>query len=576
MGGILPIDSSRLPLDLIAGATLAALAMPEVMGYTKIAGTPVITGLYTLLLPVLFFAIFGSSRHLVVGADSATAAILATGLLAMGAVSDSPQYVALAGLAALMCGVLLIAARFLRLGFIANFLSRSVLIGFLTGVGIQVAMGQVGGMFGITGETGRTVQKFLDTLAAIPTQTNIPTLLISIAVLGTIVILGRVNKAIPGALFAVVGSIVLSYAVNLTTYGVTLLGPVPSGLPSLALPPDVITTANISALLPTVISLVVVILAQSAATARAYALKYGDSLDENVDLVGLGLANVGAGISGTFVVNGSPTKTEMVDGAGGRSQIAQLVTAALVVVVLLFLTVPLSYMPNAVLSSVVFLIGVRLIDVRGMADIARLRRGEFVVAAITAIVVVVVGVEQGIVLALILSIFEHIQHSYHPHDTKLAFDDEGQVTEQPLEAKVELEPGLVVYRFGANLYYANASRFAEEILQIVETADPPLRWLAISCGSIGDIDFSGADQLEKLVGELDRLHVVAALSDVSNDVRKQLDDYKLTEVIGADHIFSRLSDLVDAYKSSGETRNRCIAGTGASLIATGPTWRAPN
>ena len=527
--------------------------MPEVMGYTKIAGTPVITGLYTLLLPVLFFAIFGSSRHLVVGADSATAAILATGLLAMGAVSDSPQYVALAGLAALMCGVLLIAARFLRLGFIANFLSRSVLIGFLTGVGIQVAMGQVGGMFGITGETGRTVQKFLDTLAAIPTQTNVPTLLISIAVLGTIVILGRVNKAIPGALFAVVGSIVLSYAVNLTTYGVTLLGPVPSGLPSLALPPDVITTANISALLPTVISLVVVILAQSAATARAYALKYGDSLDENVDLVGLGLANVGAGISGTFVVNGSPTKTEMVDGAGGRSQIAQLVTAALVVVVLLFLTVPLSYMPNAVLSSVVFLIGVRLIDVRGMADIARLRRGEFVVAAITAIVVVVVGVEQGIVLALILSIFEHIQHSYHPHDTKLAFDNEGQVTEQPLEAKVEIEPGLVVYRFGANLYYANASRFAEEILQIVETADPPLRWLAISCGSIGDIDFSGADQLEKLVGELDRLHVVAALSDVSNDVRKQLDDYKLTEVIGADHIFSRLSDLVDAYKASGNT-----------------------
>ena len=553
LGGILPINSSRVPVDIIAGATLAALAMPEVMGYTKIAGTPVITGLYTLLLPVLFFAIFGSSRHLVVGADSATAAILATGLLAMGAVSDSPQYVALAGLAALMCGVLLIAARFLRLGFIANFLSRSVLIGFLTGVGIQVAMGQVGGMFGISGETGRTVQKFLDTLAAIPTQTNVPTLLISIAVLGTIVILGRVNKAIPGALFAVVGSIVLSYAVNLTTYGVTLLGPVPSGLPSLALPPDVITTANISALLPTVISLVVVILAQSAATARAYALKYGDSLDENVDLVGLGLANVGAGISGTFVVNGSPTKTEMVDGAGGRSQIAQLVTAALVVVVLLFLTVPLSYMPNAVLSSVVFLIGVRLIDVRGMADIARLRRGEFVVAAITAFVVVVVGVEQGIVLALILSIFEHIQHSYHPHDTKLAFDDEGQVTEQPLEAKVELEPGLVVYRFGANLYYANASRFAEEILQIAETADPPLRWLAISCSSIGDIDFSGADQLEKLVGELGRLHVVAALSDVSKDVRKQLDEYKLTEVIGADHIFSRLTDLVDAYKSSGET-----------------------
>ncbi len=171
------------------------------------------------------------------------------------------------------------------------------------------------------------------------------------------------------------------------------------------------------ALLPTVISLVIVILAQSAATSRAYAMKYADSFDENVDLVGLGAANLGAALTGTFVVNGSPTKTEMVDSAGGRTQIAQLTAAALVVVVLLFLTVPLSYMPNAVLASVVFLIGIRLIDVKGMKDIYRLRKGEFAVAAITAAVVVVVGVEQGILLAMALSIVEHIYHSYRPYDT---------------------------------------------------------------------------------------------------------------------------------------------------------------
>ena len=171
--GILPIDPSRISGDVIAGATLAALAIPEVMGYTKIAGTPVITGLYTILLPIIFFAILGSSRHLVVGADSATAAILATGLVAMGAVADTTNYVELASLAALMCAALLVLARVLRLGFIANFLSRSVLIGFLTGVGIQVAMGQVGGMFGIPGQSGGTIQKFVETLKLIPTETSL-------------------------------------------------------------------------------------------------------------------------------------------------------------------------------------------------------------------------------------------------------------------------------------------------------------------------------------------------------------------------------------------------------------------
>jgi MFS superfamily sulfate permease-like transporter len=185
-----------------------------------------------------------------------------------------------------------------------------------------------------------------------------------------------------------------------------------------------------------------------------------------------------------------------------------------------------------------------------MAEIARLRRGEFVVAAITAFVVVAVGVEQGIVLALLLSIFEHLQHSYRPHDTKLVVDDHGQVDARPLDDNVEAAPGLVVYRFGANLYYANASRFSEEIVQIVEAADPPLRWLAVSCSSIGDIDFSGADQLGKLVAELDRMHVVLALSDVSKDVRTQLDAYGLTETIGADHIFGSLNELIEAHRAA--------------------------
>ena len=547
LGGILPIVRARIPVDVIAGATLAALAIPEVMGYAKIAGTPVITGLYTLILPVALFALFGSSRHLVVGADSATAAILAVGLLATGAVSGSPEYTQLASLAALMCAAFLILARLLKLGFIANFLSRSVLIGFLTGVGIQVAMGQLGGMFGITDQSGTTLEKLWQTLQAIPTQTNVPDLVVSLAVLATILGLERVNRKIPGALIAVVGSIVASYVFDLAAKGVTDLGTVPSGLPTLGLPTAVITTANITALLPTVISMVIVILAQSAATSNAYAMRYGDSFDENVDLIGLGLANLGAGISGTFVVNGSPTKTEMVDGAGGRSQISQLTAGLIVVVVLLFLTVPLSYMPNAVLASVVFLIGIRLIDVLGMSAIARLRPGEFVVAVITSAVVVIVGVEQGIILAMALSIVEHIDHSYHPRDRLLSITQDGRVATTPIATGTQAAPGLAIYRFGAGIYYANASRFTEEILELVEDASPSLRWLAVSMASVSDIDFSGSDTVARLVPELQRNGVTLVLADVDDDVRKQLAAYGLIERIGEDRIFASFRDAIDAY-----------------------------
>jgi high affinity sulfate transporter 1 len=548
----LPIDPSRFSSDVIAGATLAALAIPEVMGYTKIAGMPVISGLYTILLPIVAFAILGSSRHLVVGADSATAAIMATGLIAMGAVADSSQYVALASLTALMCAALLILARVLKLGFIANFLSRSVLIGFLTGVGIQVAMGQVGGIFGIPSQPGGTIEKFVETVRLIPTETNVPTLIVSVVVFGLILGLGAVNKKIPGALIAVVATIAASYALNLEADGVSVLGTVPGGLPALSLPTDVITVANLQALLPTAISLVVVILAQSAATSRAYAMKYGDSFEENVDLVGLGLANAAAGVTGTFVVNGSPTKTEMVDSAGGRTQISQLTAAAIVVVVLLFLTGPLAYMPNAVLASVVFIIGVRLIDYRGMADILRLRTGEFAVAIVTAATVVVVGVEQGIILAMALSIIEHIVHSYRPYDSTIVLGSDGgleTVHERPDVTAPQLAPGLVVYRFGASLYYANATRFTAEIMDIVDDADPPLRTFAIEASAMGDIDYSGADSLRQVLDELSAKGITVALVDLSPNVRTQLDAYGLTERIGAGNILPSVQAVLDAHRA---------------------------
>ncbi len=293
----------------------------------------------------------------------------------------------------------------------------------------------------------------------------------------------------------------------------------------------------------------ILILAQSAATSRAYAMKYDDSFDENVDLIGLGLGNLAAGLSGTFVVNGSPTKTEMVDSAGGRSQVAQLTTGVIVVVVLLFLTVPLSYMPNAVLSAVVFLIGLKLVDYRGMARIYRLRPDEFVVALVTAATVVVVGVEQGIILAIVLSVIVVLMHVYKPHDRVVSFAPDGRPQLGHLAEPVQAAPGLLIYAFGAELFYANASRFSEEIMELVESADPPLRWLALDAAAMGDLDFSGADSVRQVANELEGRGAKLVLCSVDPAVRKLLDAYGLTEKIGADRIFPTSVDVLAAYQA---------------------------
>lgn len=543
--GILPIDRAQIPLDIIAGITLAALAIPEVMGYTQIAGMPVVTGLYTLLIPMALFAIFGSSKHLVVGADSATAAIMAAGLAGM-ATTASSEYVALAGLLALMAAAFLILARLIKLGFLADFLSRTVLIGFLTGVGIQVAVGQISGMLGIPGGGGGPIQKLITDVQQLG-QTNLYTLAVSLGVLGIILGARRINNKIPGALIAVIGAIALSYFADLQADGVAVLGSVPGGLPSFSLPAVTVSWDLVQQLIPTAFSIFVVILAQSAATSRAYAARYGESFSENVDLVGLGLANIGAGLTGTFVVNGSPTKTQMVDSAGGRSQFAMLTTAVIVILVLLFLTVPLGYMPEAVLSAVVFLIGVELVDVKGMRTIYDQRRGEFWVALITAVVVVFIGVEQGILLAIVLSLLLHVRHGYKPKNLVMAEED-GHLQVVPVTAPVEAVPGLVLYRFSHDMYYANAELLSQELLDLLKVGPPPVSWLCIDMAAVGDVDFSAAATLRESYDELKSRGVRLVFAEVSEDVRDELNISGVSALVGEDAFFPHLEDVLEAYQ----------------------------
>ena len=549
--GILPITVSRIPSEIVAGITLAAIAVPEVMGYTKISGTPVITGLYTMLIPTALFALFGSSRHLVVGADSATAAILAAGLVGIASVG-SDQYLALAGVLALMAAVFLILARVMRLGFLADFLSRTVLIGFLTGVGVQVALGQIAGMLGLESGGHGTLGKLWHNLQHLG-EVNRYELTIALSVLVIIVGLEKISKKVPGALIAAVGALVASWAFGFDKL-VHVVGTVPSGLPLLGLPKVDWNWQVVQTLIPTAFAMFVVILAQSAATASAFATRYQESFSENTDLVGLALANIGAGLSGTFVVNGSPTKTQIVDSAGGRSQLSLLVMVAIVLLILLFLTGALAFMPEAALSAIVFLIGVGLVDVAGMRKVFAQRRSEFWVALITTLTVVVVGVEQGIMLAIALSLIEHTRHGYRPKNSVLVPDESGGRQPKPVTTGAQAAPGLVIYRFTHSLYYANCQQLSDEVSRLADTAEPPLRWLCLEASAIDDVDYSAAETLRSVHARLKAKGIRLVVAEVMEDV-KAASRYRFMEVLGEDAFYDSLDDVISQYRQQFKIAN---------------------
>lgn len=541
-GSILPLRRVEAVRDAVAGVALAAMSVPQALGYARIAGMPVFTGLYTLLLPLVAFATLGSSRYLVVAADSATAAILA-GQLSQLAPVASERYVALAGLVALVTAALLALARAFRLGFLADFLSQTVLVGFLTGVGFQVGIAVLGGMLGLVIEGKGTLGEAAQIVRSIG-DVHLPTLALSAAVVAVVLALRRFAPRLPGPLFAVAGAIAASAAFDFAGRGIPVIGAVPSGLPRLALPD--VGWRDLGALIPIAASCFLMIMTQSAATARAYAERHREMVDEDSDLVGLSAANALAAVSGTFVVNGSPTQTAMVEASGARSQIAQLVTAAIVAMLLLVLTGPLQYLPHCVLGAIVFTIAVGLVDVRGLRDILRESPGEFHLALVTAAVVVAVGVEQGILLAMVLSLLRHVRHSYRPHTDVLVRNSGGLWLPLPATPGATSGPGLLVYRFGAGLFYANANRFAAEVRALVEGAPSPVRWLVVDAGAITSLDYTAGRTVRVLHADLTRAGVRLLLAHVEPHLRSDLDRHRLTAALGAENLFDRLHDTLGA------------------------------
>lgn len=540
LGGLRPFKWATSLRDVLAGTILASMNIPQVLGYTRIAGTPTITGLYTVLLPVVAFSLFGSSRHLVVAADSATAAIFSGSLSSM-AQPASEAYMALAGMVALLTAGFLLVARIFKLGFLADFLSRTVLVGFLTGVGFQVGISMLGDMLGVTIQSRRTVIQVWELLGAVP-QSNIPTLCLASAVAAVILIGRRVAPHLPVSLVAVLGTIWASAALGFAEHGIAVIGPVPGGLPSFGLPN--LTWSQTLSLLPVAGSCFVMIIAQSAATSRAFAVRYDERVDDNADILGLSAANAAAALSGAFVVNGSPTQTAIAERAGARSQVAHLAFAGVVLVVLLFLTGPLQYLPRGVLAAIVFTIAMGMIDIRGLRSIRRESSGEFMLAIVTTVAVVAIGVEQGILLAIALSLLAHVRHSYRPHAVMLMPDEHERWVPVPVVPGKVTQDGLVIFRFGGDLFYANVNHFADQVLGLVEHAPAPVTWFVIDASAITDIDYSAAQVLRNLLAELAHRGVNIVFARVSQYLRADLNRHRITAALGDHQIFGTLHEAI--------------------------------
>lgn len=501
--------------DLVAGVTVAAIAIPESLGYANIAGLPVQTGLYCALLPAILFAVIASTRQLVVGADSATAALVAAGAGAVVA-AGTPTYASTVAVLGLITAAILLLMAVARLGFLADLISQPVLAGFLSGVGVSLIIGKLPGMLGIKA-SGTTWDKLVTTVTNLG-HINVASAVLAIGVVVSMLFMERVLPKLPAALLAVVVFSVVAALIGAEGRGVSMVGDVPAGLPSLTVP--TFSAGEIARLTATAAAIAVVILAQSAAVARSFATKNGYRDNTNQDLYGLAAANTGSALTGGFAINGSPPRTSAGDGAGGRSQLVNIVMALVIGLVLLFATGLFEYLPSPVLDGVVFAIGVGLVKVAQLQAIRRTRLFEFGAAMLALVVVAFVGVEQGILLAVLVSLVDRLRRQYQPHDEVLVSD--GDVAPRLLDRVQPGIPmdGILVYRFGTGLFFENAAYFDERVRGLVAAATTPVRAVVLDAAAMDDIDFTGTEVLHRQATDFAARDIHLFVAELSTDAER--------------------------------------------------------
>lgn len=530
--------------DLIAGVTLAAVIVPIGMAYGQLAGLPPVTGIYASMLPLLAYALFGSSRLLIVGPDASSAALVAAAVAPLAA-GSATRYAELAALLAIETGVICVVAGIARLGFIASFLSRPILVGYMNGLALTVIASQLPGVFGITvtatGFFGQIVQ-----LIANLGHTHALTLGIGVGVLAIIVTLRRIAPALPGPLIAVVAATLAVIVWRLDTRGVQTIGAIASGLPALTMPQ--VTPSDAFHLLGDALGVALLIFSDTILNARTFAARTGDRVRANQELISLGVANATAGLSQGFPVSASGSRTAVNEAAGGKTQLAGIVAAIALAIMLLLLTGPLSAFPTAALGAILIAAAARLFDMSTLRSLAHADWRELAVALVTLIGVLTLGLLQGIVLAIALSLLLLLAQAVRPHDAVLAevkgVDGYHDVEEYPQGSRA---PGLIVYRFDAPLFFANADYFQHRVRELIASSDGPVEWFLLDAEAITAVDSTAAQFLEETRRELASQGTLLVIARAKQPVRIQLSRLGLIEAIGKQRFYPSIRSAVEAF-----------------------------
>jgi high affinity sulfate transporter 1 len=546
-------DYTRADLrgDVPAGLTVAAYLIPQVMAYAQVAGLPPAAGLWAAVAALVLYAVIGSSRQLSVGPESTTALMTAAALGPLAA-SGTSRYASLAALLAVMVGVICLVAALLRLGVLADLLSKPVLIGYLAGVAGLMTVGQLGHLTRVDVH-GASVRRQLESWWDNRDQVHYPTLALGIAVFALLALLHRWRPRSPAALIGVLAATVVVTVFRLDDHGIAVVGSLPGAPDTPALGP--LSWSDVRLLLGPALAIAVVGFSDNVLTARAFAGRRNQAIHGNRELVALGTANVGAGVLGGFPVSSSGSRTALGDAVGSRTQVHSLVAAGAVVVTLAALGGVLADFPIAALGALVIYAACRLVEVAEFRRLGRFRRSELLLALATTAAVLGLGVRNGILAAIALSLTDMLRRVARPHDAVLGYvpglAGMHDVDDYP---QAEPVPGLLVYRYDSPIFFANAEDFHRRVLAAFRGAAPRPSWVLLNVEAVIEIDTTAVDVLARLHSELRSEGVVLALARVKQNLRRDLDAAGLTERIGADHLFPTLPTAVEAFTAA--TRKR--------------------
>lgn len=528
--------------DLIAGVTVSALALPAAMAYAEVAGLSPVHGLYALLLPALAYALFGSSRQLIIGPEGSISALVAAAVLPLAAVG-SDAAAETAAMLALLVGACFLVARLLRMGWIADYFSRPVLIGYIHGVAVVLIIGQLGKVLGVSVEERNPLAQLAEVAREVGDAHGL-TISVGAVALVSLLAMRRFVPLLPAALIVVSVSIFASWALDFSGRDVAILGTIPAGLPSFDLPS--VSAADMLVLLPSAVGIFLVSFADGILTARSFAGKHDQNVQADQELVAFGAANIAAGLTQGFSIGASGSRTAVNDSMGARTQVSGLVAAAAVALVLLFLTEPMQYLPKTVLGAVIIAAALGLIDPGAWRAIASVGRVEVMIAAVTTAGVIVFGVLEALIVAVALSVLDTVRRSAQPHDAVLGWSERlGRYANVELHPSAIVTPGVVVYRLDDRLFFANARYVKARVREAVRGAPQRVRWLVFDAEAMTHVDATGLEALQDIERALAHDGVTLLLARMKGVLEARLTGTGLGASIGQDRRFPTVGAAVE-------------------------------